>query len=157
MKLRKASEARPRRCSLRPQNAEGGGAVACAAAAPLIVLALAVAADHAHVGALPDPGSACGGGRLARRSGGDGAPAGRRRRRRPGSPPPFSPATPLSGATGKPSVAATNRAAMVTATVAYDGVAPSNFGSVFGYGAFHVSASATSHALVANSEARATP
>ena len=62
-----------------------------------------------------------------------------------------------SGATGKPSVAATSRAATVTATVAYDGVAPSNFGSVFGYGAFHVSASATSHALVANSEARATP
>ena len=61
------------------------------------------------------------------------------------------------GATGKPSVAATSRAATVTATVAYDGVAPSNFGSVFGYGAFHVSASATSHALVANSEARATP
>ena len=46
---------------------------------------------------------------------------------------------------------------MVTATVAYDGVAPSNFGSVFGYGAFHVSASATSHALVANSEAPARP
>ena len=61
------------------------------------------------------------------------------------------------GATGRPSVAATSRAATVTATVAYDGVAPSNFGSVFGYGAFHVSASATSHALVADSEARATP
>jgi len=45
----------------------------------------------------------------------------------------------------------------VTATVGYDGVAPSNFGSALGYGAFHVSASATSRALVADSQTTATP
>ena len=38
-----------------------------------------------------------------------------------------------------------------------DGIAPSNFGSALGYAAFHVSASATSHALVADSQTTATP
>jgi hypothetical protein len=50
-----------------------------------------------------------------------------------------------------------SRAALVTATVGYDGVAPSNFGSALGYGAFRVSASATSPALVAASETPAAP
>ena len=46
---------------------------------------------------------------------------------------------------------------MATATVGYDGVAPSNFGSALGYGAFRVSASATSPALVADSHGAAAP
>ena len=61
------------------------------------------------------------------------------------------------GASGTLSVAATSTDAVVTATVGYDGVAPSNFGSALGYGAFHVSVSATSRALVADSQTTATP
>ena len=157
MKLRQASHASPTSRSPRPHDAEGGGAVACAAAAPLIVLALAVAADHAHaarfrtqVQLAAEAASLAAAAAMARQPDGAGD-------RRPPRRSPFSPATRPSGATGKPSVAATSRAATVTATVGYDGVAPSNFGSAFGYAAFHVSASATSHALVADSEARATP
>jgi Flp pilus assembly protein TadG len=154
MKLEALSQAG----SPRPPNAEGGGAVACAAAAPLIVLALAVAADHAQVGRFrtqvqlaADAASVAAAGAMARQpdsaGGGDGARV---------AAAVFAGNAPR-GATGKPSVAATSRAAVVTVTVAYDGVAPSNFGSAFGYGAFHVSASATSRALVADSEAPATP
>ncbi len=156
MKLRKASQAIPLRCSPRSQNAEGGRAVACAAAAPLIVLALAVAADRAHAGRFrtqvqlaAEAASLAAAAAMARQP--DGAGDGARL-----AAAVFARNAP-KGATGRPSVAATSRAATVTATVAYDGVAPSNFGSVFGYGAFHVSASATSRALVADSEARATP
>jgi hypothetical protein len=61
------------------------------------------------------------------------------------------------GASGTLSVAATSTDAVVTATVGYDGVAPSNFGSALGYGAFHVSASATSQALIADSQTTVTP
>ena len=59
------------------------------------------------------------------------------------------------GARGTPTVAATGRAALATVTVLYDGVAPSNFGSALGYGAFRVSASATSRALVADAQTAA--
>ncbi len=107
MKLRTAFEAGRRRRWLSRLNGEGGGAVAFAAAAPLIVLSVARNAPR--------------------------------------------------GAIGKLSVAATSTAAVVTATVGYDGVAPSNFGSALGYGAFRVTASATSHALVADSHTTATP
>ena len=43
-----------------------------------------------------------------------------------------------------------NRAAIVTATVGYAGVAPSNFGSALGYDAVTVDASATSFTPLAD-------
>jgi len=129
MKLQLASEAGRRRRWLSRPTGEGGGAVASAAAAPLMVLAFAVLADHAHVSRFrAQVQLAAGAASLA-----------------------------AAGAIGKLLIAATTRAAVVTATVGYDGVAPSNFGSALGYAAFHVSASATSHPLVADSQTTATP
>ncbi len=156
MKLRHASHASPSAYPPRPPGAEGGGAIACAAAAPLIVLALAVAADHAHVARFrtqvqlaAEAASLAAAAAMARQpeSAGEGARLALAA---------FARNAP-KGAIGRPSVAVTTLDATVTATVAYEGVTPSNFGSAFGYAAIHVSASATSHALVADSEARGTP
>ena len=153
MKPEIASEAGRLRHWLCRLNAEGGGAVACASAAPLIVLALAVAADRAHVSRFrvqvqlaADAASLAAAGAVARNPGDSARVAAAV----------FARKAP-SGAAGTPSVAATSRAAVGIATVAYDGVAPSNFGSVLGYGAFRVSASATSRALLADSQTTATP
>jgi Flp pilus assembly protein TadG len=156
MKLRTASEAGRRPHSPSHPKPEGGSAVACATAAPLIALGLAVAADHAHVSRFrtqvqlaADAASLAAVGAVARRpdSPDDGARV---------AVAVFARNAP-HGAIGTPSVAATSRAAFVTATVGYDGVAPSNFGSALGYRAIHISASATSRALVADSQALATP
>jgi hypothetical protein len=54
------------------------------------------------------------------------------------------------GARGTPTVETSN-ASVVTTTVGYHGVAPSNFGSALGYGAINVKAQATSLRLVADS------
>ena len=147
MKLRTASEAGRRRRTLSRPAAEGGATVAWASAAPLIVLALAVAADRAHVSRFrtqvqlaAEAASLASAAAVARHP--DGAGDGVATR---------------VGAAGTPTVAATSRGAVATATVAYDGVAPSNFGSALGYGAFRVSASATAPALVADSRAAVTP
>jgi hypothetical protein len=51
---------------------------------------------------------------------------------------------------GAPTVAVTSRAAAVTATVGYAGVAPSNFGSALGYDGVSADASSTSLARVAD-------
>ena len=51
---------------------------------------------------------------------------------------------------GTPTVAVKSRAAAVTATVGYAGVAPSNFGSALGYDAVSADASSTSLARVAD-------
>ena len=117
------------------------------------MLALAVAADHAHVSRFrtqvqlaADAASLAAAGAIARQPDSAGEAS------RAGSPRAVFARNAPRGASGKPSVAATSRAAVVTATVGYDGVAPSNFGSALGYAAFHVSASATSHALVADSQ-----
>ena len=140
------------------RNAGGGWPVACASAAPLIVLALAVAADRAHVSRFrtevqlaADAASLAAAQTVARHpdSAGDGVAA-------QVAAAIFARNAPR-GAAGAPTVAAMSRAAVVTGTVGYDGVAPSNFGSALGYGAFRVSASARSHALVADSETTATP
>ncbi len=158
MKLQCASAAGPRRSWLGGPNSEGGSAVAFAAAAPLMVLAVAVAADHAHVSRFrtqvqlaAGAASFAAAGAIARHpeSGGESLGA-----RAAGIA--FARNAPR-GASGKLSVAATSTAAVVTATVGYDGIAPSNFGSALGYAAFHVSASATSQALVADSQTTATP
>jgi Flp pilus assembly protein TadG len=155
MKLRTAS-AGGRRPS-RPRR-EGGGAVALAAAAPLIALALAVGADHAQVSRFKaqvqlaaDAASLAAAGAIARHPDPTGDGVANRV-----AAAVFARNAP-SGAIGTPTVAATSRVPVATATVAYDGVAPSNFGAALGYGAFRVSASATSRALVADSQATATP
>jgi Flp pilus assembly protein TadG len=157
IKLRTASADEPRWPN-RSHRETGNGAVAWASAAPLIVLALAVAADHAHVSRFrtqvqlaADAASLAAAGAIARHpdSAGDGVAASV-------AAAVFARSAPR-GAGGKATVAATSRAAVVTATIGYDGVAPSNFGSALGYAAFHVSASATSHALVADSQTVATP
>jgi hypothetical protein len=61
------------------------------------------------------------------------------------------------GASGAPTVAATSRASGVTTTVDYQGVAPSNFGSALGYGAISVKAASTSLGRVADSQATPAP
>jgi Flp pilus assembly protein TadG len=141
---------------------EGGGAVACAAAAPLVVLALTVAADSANVlrfrtrvQLAAEAASLAAAEAIARhpdRAGGSvvddlasRVAAGVFARNAP------------RGAGGTPTVAAKSRAAVVTATVGYAGVAPSNFGSALGYDAISVSASAISLTRIADSRSTAAP
>jgi Flp pilus assembly protein TadG len=156
MKLPNQPEANRPLCRLGRPNGGGESAIAFAAAAPLLVLAVAVAADHvqvsrfrAQVQLAADAASIAAAGAIARRpdSLSDGARV---------AAAVFVRNAP-QGAIGAPSVEATSRAAFVTATVSYDGVAPSNFGSALGYGAFHVSASAKSSVLVADSRTHAAP
>jgi hypothetical protein len=135
----------------RPRS-EGAGVVACAAAAPLAVLALAVAADYAKVShfrgrvqVAADAASVAIAEAIARQPGvandsdafaaqiADSVFLGHAPR----------------GA-GTPTVAVKNQAVAVTATVGYAGVAPSNFGSALGYDAVSVDASSTSPARVAD-------
>jgi hypothetical protein len=59
------------------------------------------------------------------------------------------------GASGAPTVAATSRASGVTTTVEYQGAAPSNFGAALGYGS--VKAASTSLGRVADSRATSAP
>jgi len=158
MKLPTASEAGQRRCCLSRPAAEGGATVAWAAAAPLVVLAAAVLVDHAQVSRFRNQVElAAGAASLASAAAvarhpedaGDGVAS-------RVAAVVFARNAPR-GASGTPTLAATSRGAMVTATVAYEGVAPSNFGSALGYGAFRVRVSATSPALIADSQAAATP
>ncbi|HEY1779549.1 MAG TPA: hypothetical protein VGG79_03810 [Roseiarcus sp.] len=134
------------------RRAEGGGPVACAAAMPLVVLALAVAADYASVSRFrtrvqlaADAASVAVAEALARqpdRAGESGAArvaAAAFVRHAP------------RGAAGTPTLALSSGAAAVTAIVDYAGVAPSNFGSALGYDKISVDASAISPAWVADS------
>ena len=151
-KLRATSEADRRRRGLSRPAAEGGAVVLWASAAPLIVLALAVAADGLEVSRFrTQVQSAAAAAALASAEAvarqPDGAGVGAATRVAAAI---FARDAPR-GAAGKPSVAATSRGPIATATVAYDGVAPSNFGSALGYGAFQVSASMTLSAFVADS------
>jgi Flp pilus assembly protein TadG len=133
-------------------RSEGAGVVACAAAAPLVVLALAVAADYAKVSHFrsrvqlaADTASTAAAEAIARQP--DVANDGDVR------------AAQIAGSVflshaprgaGTPTVAVKSRAAAVTATVGYAGVAPSNFGSALGYDAVSVDASSTALARVAD-------
>lgn len=134
---------------------EGGSAVALAAAIPLVVLALAVAADYAgmswfraHVQRAAGAASLAAADAIARhpsRAGDSDAEglAGRVAaavfaRRAP------------RGAAGAPTVATRSRAAALTASVGYAGVAPSRFGSALGYDAISVEATAASLARLAD-------
>ena len=133
-------------------RSEGAGAVACAAAAPLAVLALAVAADYAKVSHFrsrvqlaADTASVATAEAIARQpdvaNDGDAFAA------------QIADSVFLNHAppgAGPPTVAVKSRAAAVTATVGYAGVAPSNFGSALGYDEVSVDASSTSLARVAD-------
>jgi Flp pilus assembly protein TadG len=135
---------------------EGGGAVACAAAMPLVVLALAVAADYAsvsrfrtHVQLAADAASLAAAEAIARQPArADGSDANELASRLAADV--FVRHAPR-GAAGTPTIAVKSRAVAVTATVGYEGVAPSNFGSALGYDAISVDASATSLMRVADS------
>jgi uncharacterized membrane protein len=137
---------------LRRHSSGGGGVVACAVAAPLAVLALAVTADYAKVSHFrsrvqlaADAASVAAAEAIARQPDiandsdvlagqiADFVFAGRAPR----------------GA-GTPTVAVKSDAVAVTATVGYAGLAPSNFGSAFGYDAVSVDASSTSLTRVAD-------
>jgi Flp pilus assembly protein TadG len=134
-------------------RSEGAAVVACAAAAPLAVLALAVAADYAEVSHFrsrvqlaADTASVATAEAIARQP--DVANDGDVRTAQ------IADSVFLSHAprgAGKPIVAVKSRAAAVTATVGYAGVAPSNFGSALGYDAVSVDASFTSLAPIADS------
>jgi Flp pilus assembly protein TadG len=134
---------------------EGGGAVvACAAAAPLVLLALAVSADYASVSRFrtrvqfaADAASLAAAEAIARHP---GPAAGVDALATHVAEAVFTNRAPR-GAAGAPAVAAKSRAAAAMATVAYAGVAPSNFGAALGYDAISVSASAISPARLADS------
>jgi Flp pilus assembly protein TadG len=134
----------------------GGAAIACAAAAPLVVLALAVAADYASVSRFrtrvqlaADAASLAAAEAAARHPNRAGDGGVEDLAERVGAAV-FVSRVP-HGAAGRPTVAAKSRAAVVTATVGYAGVAPSNFGSALGYDAISVNVSAISVARVADS------
>jgi Flp pilus assembly protein TadG len=155
--FRRASAASFWRLVGRP-HPEGGGVVACAAAMPLVVLALAVATDYASVSRFrtrvqlaAEAASVAAAEAIARqpdRAGGvddfaSQVAAAVFTRRAP------------RGAAGTPAVAVKSQAAAVTATVGYAGLAPSNFGSALGYDAVTAEASATSLMRVADSRSAA--
>lgn len=131
---------------------EGAGVVACAAAAPLVVLALAVAADYATVSHFrsrvqlaADTASVATAEAIAGQP--DIANDSDVRAAKIAESV-FQSHAPRGA--GAPTVAVKSRAAAVTATVGYAGVAPSNFGSALGYDGVSVDASSTALARVAD-------
>ncbi len=161
MNLRTASGAgRPQLWRRRARGEGGAAAVACASALPLIVLAVAVAADTVNVARFTtrveraaDAAAGAVSETIARTPNGvDGRHVDELAERIAAFV--FARYAPR-GAGGAPTVATTSRASVVTTTVGYQGVAPSNFGSALGYDAISVMASATSLGVVADS--RATP
>jgi Flp pilus assembly protein TadG len=128
------------------RGAEGGATVACAAAAPLVVLAFAVAADYAKVchfrsraQLAADAASVAAAEAIARRpdSTNDSNDLARQI-----AASIFAGSAPRG--TGTPTVDVRSHGVSVTVTVGYAGVAPSNFGSAFDYDAVSVDASSTS-------------
>jgi uncharacterized membrane protein len=134
------------------RNSEGDGLVACAAAMPLAVLALAVTADYAKVSHFrdqvqqaTDAASVAAAEAVARQpdvTNNNDVLAGQV------ADVVFLDHAPRGA--GTPTVALKSTAAAVTATVGYAGLAPSNFGSVLGYDAVSADASSTSLARVAD-------
>ena len=157
MQLKMASGAgRPELWRRRPQTRGGDAAVACAAAVPLLALALAVGADYAGVSHFrnrvqlaADAASLAATGAVARHPyGAVGSDVDQLAERVAEGV--FALNAPR-GAVGAPTVETMSHAPLVTTVVGYQGVAPSNFGSALGYGAVSVDASATSRALIADS------
>ena len=160
MTFGRASPGRLWRRLARPRPEGSGGTIACAAAMPLVLLALAVSADFASVSRFrtrvqlaADAASLAAAEAIARDPGGAAKPdaedlasqvaAAVFARRAP------------RGAAGAPTVRVRSRAAVVTATVGYGGQAPSNFGAALGYDAISVDASASALTRLANSRSAA--
>ncbi len=158
MNLRTASGAgQPRLWRRRARGEGGASAIVCASAMPLIVLAVAVAADYANVTRFrtrvqlaADAAAAAVSRTIARNPKVDGGDVDVLAERIAA----FVFARNAPRDAGAPTVATTSRGSVVTTTVGYQGVAPSNFGSALGYGAISVKASATSLGLVADSRGR---
>jgi uncharacterized membrane protein len=138
----------------RPHREGGGVAVACAAAAPLVLLALVVGADYASVSRFrtrvqlaANAASLAAAEAIARHPGASGGVDALAAHVAEAV---FASRAPC-GAAGAPTVAAKSRTAVAIATVAYAGVAPSNFGAALGYDAISVSASAISLVRLADS------
>jgi len=157
MQLRMASGAgRPGFWRRHARTQGGDAAVACAAAMPLLALTLAVGADYANVSQFrnrvqlaTDAASLAATGAVARHPyGAVGSDVDDLAERVAEGV--FAQNAPR-GAAGTPTVETRTRAPLVTTIVGYQGVAPSNFGAALGYGAVSVNASATSHALIADS------
>jgi Flp pilus assembly protein TadG len=134
------------------RNSEGGATVACAVAMPLMVLALAVGADYAKVAhfksrvqVAADAASVATAETVSRQrdiANDSDALADQV------ADFVFIGQAPLGA--GTPTVAVKSAATAVTANVGYAGLAPSNFGSAFGYDEFSVDASSTSLGRVAD-------
>ena len=133
-------------------HSEGAGVVACAAAAPLAMLALALTADYAKVSHFR--------GRVQQATDAASVAAAEAVARQPDI---TNANDVLAGqvadvvfldhaprGAGTPTVALKSTAAAVTATVGYAGLAPSNFGAVLGYDAVSADASSTSLARLAD-------
>lgn len=133
------------------RGSEGGATVACAAAMPLVVLTLAVSADYANVSHFrsrvqlaADAASVAAAEAIARQpdSSNSGDLAGQVAE--------FVFIDHAPRGSGTPTIDVKSHSTAVTATVGYVGVAPSNFGTAFGYDAVSVDASSTSLARVAD-------
>ena len=136
---------------------EGSRAVGCAAAAPLMILAIAVASDYStvtrfrtRVQQAAEAASLAAAEVAARQSDRSADDAASR----------------LAGAlfvsrapcgAGTPTVEVRSGALAATATVGYAGVAPSNFGSALGYDWVSADASATSPARLADARSATSP
>jgi Flp pilus assembly protein TadG len=137
------------------RSSEGGATVACAVAMPLLVLALAVGADYAKVSHFRS------GVQVAANAASDATAETVARQRDIANDSDaladqvadfvFIGQAPRGA--GTPTVAVKSAAAAVTANVGYAGLAPSNFGSAFGYDEVSVDASSTSLARVADTRA----
>jgi Flp pilus assembly protein TadG len=133
-------------------NSEGGATVACAVAMPLLVLALAISADYAKVShfksrvqVAADAASVAAAETVARQrdiANDSDALA--------DQVADFVFVGQAPRGAGAPTVAVKSAATAVTANVGYAGLAPSNFGSAFGYDEVSVDASSTSLARVAD-------
>jgi len=137
-------------------GSEGGGAVACASMAPLLVLAFAVAVDYAnvarfrsHVQRAADAASVAAAEAIARHPNPAGGTDVDDRASKVANAVFVSHAP--RGAAGTPAVAVRSTGGAVTAIVGYAGLVPSNFGSALGYDAVSVDASATMLSRVADS------
>jgi hypothetical protein len=133
-------------------HSEGAGVVACAAAMPLAVLALAVTADYAKVahfrGRVQQATDAASVAAAEAAAGQSDIAADKDVLAGQVAHVVFLDHAPRGA--GTPTIAVKSAAAAVTATVGYEGLAPSNFGTVLGYDAVSADASSTSLARVAD-------
>jgi uncharacterized membrane protein len=163
MNLRTAFAAGRPQLWRRRRRGEGGGAlVACASAMPLIVLAVAVAADYASVARFKtrvqlaaDAASLAATGAAVGHP--DGVGVGHTDELAEQIAAGVFAMNAPRGARGKPTVETRSRASVVATTVGYQGVAPSNFGSALGYGPISINAAATSLGVVADSRTTSAP